>query len=179
MRNSLACRYAKALISAAEDQNLRTRVDGEMKTIHDIISQQPELPNLLSRISNIHDAAEATEQYLIQSLDLSNIVANLVRMLTERKRLGILEAIVQTYIDYTEKMAGITPATVTSIRKLSDNEIAQIQSRLNQVTGRTVKVSWKQDPSILGGLRIQIGDRVIDSTLKTHMKQLQDHLMDN
>jgi len=65
MRNSLACRYAKALIGAAEDQHLRARVDEEVEAIHGIFSQQPELPILLSRISNIHDAAEATEQYLM------------------------------------------------------------------------------------------------------------------
>jgi len=100
-------------------------------------------------------------------------------MLTERKRLGLLDAVVQTYIDDAEHRAGITPATVTSIRKLTDHETRQIQNQLNQATGRTVKVTWKQDPSILGGLLVQIGDRVIDSTLRTHMKQLQDHLMDN
>jgi F-type H+-transporting ATPase subunit delta len=102
---------------------------------------------------------------------------NLVRLLIERGRLGVLADLVATYDVLTDRDSGVIRATVTTAVAADDDLSTRITAALSKKLGAAVQTEVHQDPSILGGLVIRIGDRVIDNSLRTRLQQLRTALV--
>jgi F-type H+-transporting ATPase subunit delta len=90
---------------------------------------------------------------------------NLARLLIERRRVGIAREILAHYDALSDKAAGVVRADAALEKRIRDS--------LSKQLGSDVQTIVHSDPSILGGLVIRIGDRVIDDSLRTHLQQLQ------
>ncbi|HKR98918.1 MAG TPA: F0F1 ATP synthase subunit delta [Candidatus Dormibacteraeota bacterium] len=100
-------------------------------------------------------------------------VRNLARLLVERGRLAALPFIVDRYQQLADRASGVFRAEVTTAVEPSAGVKKQIAEMLEKQLGTSVTTEVKADPSILGGLVIRIGDRVIDDSVRTHLQQLQ------
>jgi F-type H+-transporting ATPase subunit delta len=97
---------------------------------------------------------------------------NLVRLLIERKRTGILGELVETYDLLTDRDSGVVRAEVIAAIPVDDELRTRIGTALGEKLGAAVETEVRQDPTILGGLIIRVGDRVIDTSVRTRLQQL-------
>jgi len=104
-------------------------------------------------------------------------VLNLVRLLDQRGRLTLLPAIAAELTRLLDAMRGVVAATVTSAAPLEKDEIAEIAARLESMTGQTVKLDTAVDPSLIGGLTVRVGDRMIDASVRGRLERLRDQLV--
>ena len=74
-------------------------------------------------------------------------------------------------------MRGVVAATVTSAAPLEKAEVAAIGARLESMTGQTVKLATAVDPSLIGGLTVRVGDRMIDASVRGRLERLRDQLV--
>ena len=177
MVNLLAVRYAKALMEAADDGKIRSSVDKDMADLHVLLKDQAELSGLLKQAGQTDATSKPVAEFLQSSLTLSPLTQNLLKMITERKRFALFPEIIHAYSDEIKRQKGILPVQVTSARPLDGQEKERIQTRLKVQTNHDVEIEWLENASILGGIKIQIRDRVFDGTLDTRIKQLRDHLL--
>lgn len=98
---------------------------------------------------------------------------NLARLLVERGRAGVLPQVVQEYDALADRESGVLRAEVTTAVPVSPQLEQRIRNQLAGKLGGDVQTTVRQDPSILGGLVIRIGDRVIDGSVRTRLEQLQ------
>ena len=98
---------------------------------------------------------------------------NLVRLLVERGRSGILPAVLERYRALADAASGVTRVEVTAAVPLDGALEKDIRDTLAQRLGGSIHTTVRQDPSIIGGLIIRIGDRVIDGSLRTRLQQLR------
>jgi F-type H+-transporting ATPase subunit delta len=104
-------------------------------------------------------------------------VLNLVMLLATRHRLGLMPGILQEFEALEHEARGITEADITVARPMGDNEARTIGERLGQATGgRTVNLWVHVDPSILGGIIIQIGDQLYDSSVRGRLERLRQEI---
>jgi F-type H+-transporting ATPase subunit delta len=101
---------------------------------------------------------------------------NLVRLLIDRGRLNVLDDLVETYDDLSDRESGVVRASVTTAVPVDDALTTRIGRTLSEKLGAAVQTEVHQDPTILGGLIIRVGDRVIDSSLRTRLAQLRTAL---
>lgn len=101
---------------------------------------------------------------------------NLVRLLVERNRIALLTVVLGQYRVLADRDSGIIRAAVTAAVPLSAAVEKQISATLRERFGSDVQIEVHEDRSILGGLVIRVGDRVIDNSLRTHLQQLQASL---
>ena len=101
---------------------------------------------------------------------------NLVRVLVERKRARILGEVLEHYRALADRAAGIVRAEVTAAVELSRAQRDTITRSLRRGFGERLEVEVRHDPAIIGGLVVRVGDRVIDTSLRTHLQQLQASL---
>ena len=101
---------------------------------------------------------------------------NLARLLVERSRTDVLPQVVEHYQRLADRASGLVRAEVITAVELDDKLKRQIASTLERKLGTSVKTEVRQDPSILGGMVVRIGDRVIDDSVRTHLQQLQASL---
>lgn len=103
-------------------------------------------------------------------------VLNLLRVLVSRHRLHLLPAILEEFQELERRARGILEADITVARELDENERARIGVQLDELTGRRVEVRTHVDPSILGGVVVRIGDRLIDASVAGRLQRLRQEM---
>lgn len=107
---------------------------------------------------------------------VSKPVHNLVRLLNERARIELLPAIADQYHRLLNRQRGIVEAVVTSARPLNADETAAIRARVEQMSGATVDLRPVVDESLLGGLTVRVGDRLLDASVRGRLERLRTQL---
>lgn len=102
---------------------------------------------------------------------------NLVRMLIERRRTGRMAEILDEYDRLADEEAGIVRAEVRTALAITPALQTQVTRTLTERLGGKVEVSVVHDPDVIGGLVVRIGDRVIDTSIRTQLQQLQAALI--
>jgi F-type H+-transporting ATPase subunit delta len=172
LSGSSARRYAEALLQiatteeavdefAASFERLRQALDGEILRA----LRNPGVP-LRSRRGAI-DAATAGEPKAIRSL---------LGLLLERERIALFPQIAVAYSDLVERRAGIVKGRITTATELSASEREDLVGRLERSSGKKIRATFAVDESLIGGAKVQIGDRLIDSSLKAQLAELEREL---
>ena len=98
---------------------------------------------------------------------------NLARLLIERRRVARVGEILAAYDELADRHAGVLRAEVVTATPVDERVAQRIAAALSQRFGRSVESTLRHDPSIIGGLVVRLGDRVIDDSVRTHLQQLQ------
>lgn len=101
---------------------------------------------------------------------------NLAHMLVERHRTGIIPELVELFDEAVLAERGIVMADVTTADPLDDEAQQAVRERLSDIAGKTVELRMHTDPEIIGGLIAQIGDEVIDGSVRTRLRRLRTRL---
>ncbi|MBT7449663.1 MAG: ATP synthase F1 subunit delta, partial [Rhodospirillaceae bacterium] len=104
---------------------------------------------------------------------LSDITAKFLGLVAGNRRLFALPNMIQAYQDILAARRGLVTAEVTSAAELSDGQSQSLADALKAAIGKTVAVTTKVDPSILGGLVVRVGSRMVDSSLKSKLQRLK------
>jgi F-type H+-transporting ATPase subunit delta len=122
-------------------------------------------------------SAENKRQLVEKSLEgLDREVLNLARLLLRRGRTMLGPQISQAYEEILDRANAIAHATVTSAVPLNQDELTAVQRKLEELMGGTVIVQTEVDESILGGLIVRIGDRLIDGSTRSRLVALKQRL---
>ena len=166
----LARRYAEAYFALAQEAGdiggWREQLAGVAETLGD-----PAVGDALANPKT--SLAERVRQGMQLLEGVSPEARNLARLLVERRRVGIVREILSHYDALTDKASGIVRVEVTTAVPADGALEQRIRDALSKQLGSDVQTIVRSDPSIVGGLVIRIGDRVIDDSLRTHLQQLQ------
>lgn len=108
--------------------------------------------------------------------NLSQPVRNMIFLLVRRGRIEQLPRVVDEFIRLDDRRQGITHATATSAAPLTDLEVKALTARLEQMTGGRVALQTDVDASLLGGLIVRVGDRLIDGSVRGRLERLRNQL---
>ncbi len=171
----VAKRYANALFEAASDRNLVAEVEQELKAIVQIIEAEPDLGKFLEH-PNIDNTKKIALLQNVFEDKISEIVWNTLKLLITRGREAILPNLMQYYVEIANEALGQANALVYSPYSLSDQESTEIAAKFGQITGKTIQVENILDETLLGGLRVRIGDRLYDGSLSGKLANLEKSL---
>lgn len=104
-------------------------------------------------------------------------VLNLVLLLVERDRASLLRPVVDEYVRRLNRERGILTATLTSAAPLDDAETNGVRARLEQLTGASIELTSNVDASLIGGLTVRVGDRLIDASVRGRLERLRERLV--
>ncbi len=101
---------------------------------------------------------------------------NLVLLLVRRGKSELLPAVAREFLRLYERRAGIVEATVTSAAPLADAELSALRERLAGIAGGRLELTLQVDPTILGGVMVRLGDRLIDGSVRGRLERLRTRL---
>jgi F-type H+-transporting ATPase subunit delta len=171
-RDSAPRRYAEAAFQLADR-------DGSIETWRRELEQAAAATDgqLMAVLANpalpLDQRLQAADRVLA---GLSQSVRNTVLLLVRRGRIEQLPRVVAEFVRLVERRAGITHATATSALPLTDLEEKALTARLEQMTGGTVALTTDTDASLLGGLVVRVGDRLIDGSVRGRLERLRNQL---
>jgi len=111
---------------------------------------------------------------IFDALSLDRRVANFIGILADRDRLPILEEIIQAYQKLLDERLGILRARVTSAHSLDPSEQRELAARLEQATGKQIRMEVTVDPSLIGGMVAQVGTTIYDGSVKGQLEKIRE-----
>ena len=166
-------RYAQAVFPIAVLNGTMGRWRSELDEIASVLTESE-----LSRTFSDDRMPLAQRQALVDRvLDVSPVAANLAKLLVAKGRTGEARAVSDAFNRMADEREGIVYAEVTTAVELSGEDVKALEGKLGQSLGKTVFVRPLVDPSITGGLVVRIGDKVIDGSIRTRLKELRRELV--
>jgi F-type H+-transporting ATPase subunit delta len=167
-------RYASALFSLAQDDRQIEAVADALSKFDALVAESPDLERLVrSPVFSAADQLKALDAILAQA-NISGVAANFIRLVTSKRRLFFIRNMIADYQKLYDAYRGVARAEVTSAAPLSDANIAALKVSLRAISGgRDVDLSLKLDPSIIGGLIVKLGSRMVDGSLRTKLNAIR------
>jgi len=180
MSNSLvAGRYAKAVLELATESDVGDAVGEELETFQSVRAESPDLREVLANpVFSKEERLEVVKKFCAH-LGLSDLTRRFLMLLVEKGRADALPHVVRSYRDQLDEQEGRVRAVVTSTRTLDEAAVDAIKKKLESTTGKTVLVTTKIDPELLGGIVTQVGSMVFDGSVRGRLEALRDRLIRN
>jgi F-type H+-transporting ATPase subunit delta len=163
--------YARALFEAARDSDVLDRVHDELGEFADALSEDRQLQVFL--FSPYFSSEEKKDGIKRIVTDADERLVNFLQLLAERHRMPVLFRIRRRYDGLWAEENKLLPVTVTSAVELDEGLVREIGSSIEDQTGRRVELSSTVDPDVLGGLRVRVGNMVLDATVRNRLEQLR------
>lgn len=174
-----ANRYAKALFDVALSENTELgKVGSDLSEVTTLLTENTELRLALERVGIPDHARTAVMEQVADRLGLAPQVKKLVVVLTESRRLNLLEDLAAAFQERLLAHQNIVRADVTSAAALSPDKTKALADSLAKVTGKNVELTVNVDPELLGGVVARIGSTVYDGSVKTQLERLRHELVE-
>ncbi len=177
--STAARRYATAIVESAAVQGeaVLEQVTRDLEEFAAMVADSKDLHHVL--LNPIFTAQERNSALgaVLAKITLSDLSRRLLILLGERNRVGLLAEVARITRQLADQRAGRVRAEVESATPLTPEARDQLRRALERRTGRTVEMTVKVDPSLLGGLRTRVGSVVLDGTLRSQLDGLRDELL--
>lgn len=172
MAKSIAKTYGEALFDLALEENNIDALTEEVEAVHDIFAQNEELIKLLNHPKISREEKVSVIEKVFKGRISDTIVGFLI-IIVDKGRYNEINGIFVYYLDKVKEYRNIGVAYITSAITLNQDQKDKILQKLLQTTKYTqFELHFTVDKSILGGLIIRIGDRVVDSSIKNQLKNM-------
>ena len=172
-RDVAGARYAAAVLDIARAEG---NLDGWASAVRALgeLTERPAFVQALQGDGMTDDRFQAIVRRVLPGATQNQL--NLFRLLRRKSRLVLGPSIASFFQDLLDEERGVARATVTTAVDLDADRRTQLQQRLSQQTGKQVSVETRVDPSILGGVVVRIGDRLLDGSTRTRLRHLRGQL---
>jgi F-type H+-transporting ATPase subunit delta len=173
-----AIRYARALIDVAVKEHADlSLIEGQLAEFVALVSSHANLERVLLNPAVPAPRKRAAVAELTARAKLQPVLSKLLVLLAERDRLVLLPDLVSAYRERVQAIQNVVRAEVTTAAPLAPERAQQIEQSLAKATGRTVHLSTRVDPAIVGGLVTRIGSTVYDGSVTNHLRRMKQRLL--
>lgn len=174
----VAKRYALALFELAKEQNKIDAIEAELLVVKEVMENNPKFLEVLT-----HPKLSPAQKKVLVGDAFSTLlpeVQNTLFLLLERNRITITVEMVQHYVELANESRNMAEATAYSVKPLTDDEKAALSSTFSKKVGKqSLRIINVIDPSLLGGVKIRIGNRIYDGSLNGKLERIQRELVFN
>lgn len=173
MTSGVAQRYANSLFELAAESKALSKVEKDLGDFDTMLQDSADLRRLIT--SPVFSAEEQSRAIaaVLDKAGITGLVANFLRVVARNRRLFAVPGMIRAFREIAARHRGEESADVVSAHALSASQEKELKDALKDVAGRDVALNVTVDPSILGGLVVQVGSRQLDTSLKTKLNSLK------
>lgn len=169
----LSGRYATALFELADDEKQLDAVAGDLAAIGAMIEDSDDLRRLIRSPVISRDDQHAAMDAILAAAEVGQLTRNFIGVVTRNRRLFALPGMIKGFQALLAAARGEATAEVTTAQPLTDAQLGALENSIKQAMGTKVAIDAKVDASLLGGLVVKVGSRMVDTSLKTKLSQLR------
>jgi F-type H+-transporting ATPase subunit delta len=173
---SLSRRYARALFELGTSNGNLDKLGQDLRNLSTAMKSSSELVDLLNNPVIQRSDRKRVLQAILARFDAHEHSKNLVNILLDGERMSYVSAISRELDAMIDVRAGKIAAEVTSATTLSAVQLASITSALERLSGKTVTITKREDPTILGGVIAKLGDVIYDGSIRSQLRTMRDDL---
>jgi len=171
--SGMAGRYATALFALALDAKAVDQVQSDLKAFDALIASSHDLARLVrSPVFSADEQGKALAA-ILDKAGVKGIAANFLRVIAANRRLFAVSEIIRGFNALVARHKGEVTAEVTVAEALNDTRMGEIRDALKSVTGKNVQIDVTVDPAIIGGLKVKVGSRMVDASVRTKLNSIK------
>ncbi len=172
--SGMAGRYAQALFDLAKESKTTDRVQTDLAAFQAMIDESPDLRRFIKSPAFSSEEQTKALNALFAKAGIAGTAANFLKLIASKRRLFAVEDMIRDFTTLNDAEKGVSRAEITVAEPLKDAYVLDLKDALARVAGSdSVAVSIKVDPSIIGGMIVKLGSRMVDSSLKTKLNSLK------
>ena len=173
-----ADRYSLALYELASENNVLSQVEDQSSSILNLISISKDFSNLIKDPTNTQEDLLKVLDNISNNNKFENLLKNFLNFLITKRRFFYLEKILNSFIQTCSKKRGELKAELISAKELSSEEITKIKDELTKNFSSKIKLNYKHDQSLIGGLVVQVGSTMVDTSIKNKLQQIENRMVE-
>lgn len=175
--SGVAGRYASALYDLASEKSATDEVAAALAQFQTLINDSADLKRLVrSPVFSAQEQVKALDAVLSKA-GIGGIAANFIRLVAAKRRLFVISDMIAAYQALHDRAKGLVRADVTVAAPLkSEHETALRQALAGVTGGKSVSLNLRTDPSIIGGLIVKLGSRMVDASVKTKLNAIRTRM---
>jgi F-type H+-transporting ATPase subunit delta len=174
-RRTVTRRYATALYEEADATGVLADVDDDVQMLRRSLESNRELARFFKSPVIPKEKKDTIIQELLNER-VSELLVRFLRLLVRKDRETLTKAILDQYQSLRDEHKGIVEAAVTVAHPLADEDREALVEVLEEKTGKDIRLQLEEDPDLIGGLVIRVGDRVFDGSVRNQLNALRDRL---
>jgi F-type H+-transporting ATPase subunit delta len=172
--SGMAGRYATALFELARQGHALDAVRGDLDRFDALVAENPDLQRLVrSPVFSADEQARALAAVL-ERMGIGGLAARFLQVVAANRRLFAVQEMIRGFRKLVAIHKGEVPASVTVAERPSEAHMSAIKDALKSVTKKDVQIAVKVDPSIIGGLIVKLGSRMVDTSLRTKLNAIKN-----
>jgi len=169
--------YGEALFELAVSENKTDTFTEEIEAVLKVLKENPEFSDIMNHPKILKEEKLQIIETVFKGR-ISDELTGFIRLIVEKDRYRQIREIMQFFLDEVKSLKGIGVAYVSSALPLREEQKKQIEEKLLETTAfKSMEMHYQTEESLIGGLVIRIGDRVVDSSIRTKLSELKKQLM--
>ena len=173
-----ASRYSLALYELADEAKVLLKVEENSNSILELISVNREFNNLIKDPTISQDVLKSIITKISEKFNLEILFKNFLNFLILKRRFFYVEQILKSFNEICSEKKGELKAQISSAKELSQDEINKITEELSNNFKSKIKLNYNHDKSLIGGLIVQVGSTMIDTSIKNKLQQIENRMIE-
>lgn len=170
----IAGRYATAVFELAKDGNALPALEGDIAALGAAMSDSDDFRSLIHSPIYSRDAQGSAIGAIAAKMGLSDTMANTLKLMASKRRLFVLPQLLNRLSDLIDEEKGEITADVQAATSLTDDQQNALAATLKRSVGKEVKMNITVDDSLIGGLIVKVGSKMIDTSIRSKLMSLQN-----
>ena len=170
--------YSQALFELSTEENSIIEVESQVLSILELINKSSDFNDLIKDPTNkIEDQLKVIDA-ISNQFKFNQLLKKFLSFIISKRRFFYIEKILKDFISICSGSRGEIQAELTAAKNLDENEINKIKDDLASNYGSNIKLNYKNDPSLIGGLIIKVGSTMIDTSIKNKLQQIENRMLE-
>ena len=172
--STLSRRYAKALFSLGQEDGSYDKYGQELAVFTDFCKDNEEFRKVIANPIFSVDDRKKVLGFALEKSGFTVSVKNFLNLLLDKNRMGVIEEIQAVYKRLTDDASNIAEAVITTAKPLKKEALEKIERSLETMTSKKIRSEVKENEELIGGVVVQIGDLVLDGSIKAQLEGLKE-----
>ena len=172
-------RYARALFEVASDSSELDNIENSLVEFLNIYDSSSEFINFIKNPTQSNINQLKAVDIISKKLNFSKNLKNFLSLLVKKRRIFFVKKITQNFFKLCSKKRGEVKASLTSSKNLSQAELNDISSQFSNSMGSKIKFDYSVDETLIGGVKIQLGSLMVDTSIKNKLKKYEKLMLEN
>ena len=172
-------RYSRALFEVCKETNELDKAENDMKNFQSLVNSSTDIKNFIKDPTQSINQKIETMNFLSEKMNFSINLKDFFLLLIEKRRIFFVKKISESFLKLCSRKRGEIKASLISSKELSHSDLERISKGLSESLGSTLKFDYKVDQDLIGGLKLQLGSYMIDTSIKNKLTKYEQAMIEN
>ena len=170
--------YSRALFELANENNSLVEIEGQILGLVEFISKNSQFNEIIKNPTNRIEELQNAIKLISDQLKFNDLLKKFLVFVISKRRFFYIEKILKDFLTICSNSRGEIQAELSVAKEMNEKEITEVKNELDTNFGSNIKLNYKHDPSLIGGLVIKVGSTMVDTSIKNKLHQIQKQMIE-